>query len=292
MAMIYEILLAFRPKTLTAALVPCVAGTALASATGQVDSLAFVMAILASFCLQIGTNLVNDSVDFVKGADTAERIGPRRITASGVMSPQKVMGLAFVFFFLAVLFGIPLVLKGGMMILVIGFVSLLMGYAYTAGPFPLAYLGLGDLFVIFFFGLIAVGGMFFIHTGGYDLDAFWLGLQIGLHATVLIAINNLRDRSGDQKVGKKTLAVRWGESFSKTEIIFLLLMPFLMNWYWWNEGFRSALWLPVLVLPLALVLARLIWTTSPGPIYNQFLGMGAGVHFLFGLLVSLGIWLG
>lgn len=291
MTLTREILLAFRPKTLTAALVPCVAATALVAGLGRpVDLAAFWCALLAAFCIQIGTNLVNDSVDFVKGADTAERIGPRRITASGVLSHKTVMILATLMFALAVGFGIPLVIKGGGWIVAIGVVSVLMGYSYTAGPFPLAYLGLGDLFVILFFGVIAVGGMFFLHTGEWWFHAVWLGLQIGFHATVLIAINNLRDRSGDAKVGKKTLAVRFGERFSRWEISFLLFAPYVMNLYWWPFGFSWVLWLPLLSLPLAVFLSVQIHRTPPGPVYNRFLGMAAGVHLLFGLLLSLAFW--
>ncbi|MBX2988567.1 MAG: 1,4-dihydroxy-2-naphthoate octaprenyltransferase [Bdellovibrionaceae bacterium] len=292
MALTQEVLLAFRPKTLTAALVPCVAATALAWATGQnVDGQALVFALMAAFLIQIGTNLVNDAVDFKKGADTPERIGPRRITAAGVLSARRVMALGTLCFVLAVAFGIPLVLKGGWPIIAIGLVSVLMGYAYTAGPFPLAYLGLGDLFVILFFGLLAVGGLYFIHTGQVDERALWLGLQIGFHATVLIAINNLRDRAGDAKVGKKTMAVRFGESFSKAEIIILTIAPFVMNLFWWEQGWRWAALLPLLALPLALKLLRGILREAPGQVYNRFLGMAAGVHLLFGLLLSLGLWL-
>lgn len=291
MKLLLEILLAFRPKTLTAALVPCVAATALAAGLGLgVSSFVFWCALLAAFFIQIGTNLVNDSVDFVKGADTEERIGPRRITAAGVLSPKQVMALATLCFGISVLLGIPLVMQGGWVIVIIGLLSVAMGYSYTAGPFPLAYLGLGDLFVILFFGLVAVGGMFFLHTGEFGFEALWLGLQIGFHATVLIAVNNLRDREGDARVGKKTLAVRAGETFSRWEITFLLLAPFLMNLYWFERGFALALWLPLLALPLALLLTVKVHRTPPSPVYNRFLGISAGVHLIFGLLLSLALW--
>lgn len=287
-----EILLAFRPKTLTAALVPCVAATALASSLQlPVSGSIFLCALMAAFLIQIGTNLVNDSVDFVKGADTAERIGPRRITASGILSPKQVMALGTLSFALAIAFGIPLVMAGGVPIVVIGVASVLMGYSYTAGPFPLAYLGLGDLFVILFFGVIAVCGLFFIHTGEWNLQALWLGLQIGFHATVLIAINNLRDARGDVLVGKKTLAVRFGKTFSRLEITVLAILPFLMNLFWIRNEFYWAAFLPMLAFPVVLLLARGIWRNEPGPIYNQFLGMAAGLHLLFGLLLSLGLFL-
>lgn len=290
-SLIRDIVLAFRPKTLTAAVVPCVAATALAFyVQGHVDIVVFGCALLSALFIQIGTNLVNDAVDFVKGADTAERIGPRRITASGVLHHRQTMALAGLAFLLAAGAGVPLVLKGGWVIFVIGLISIAMGYAYTAGPFPLAYLGLGDLFVVLFFGIVAVSGMFFLHTGEFTADAFWLGLQVGFHATVLIAINNLRDHEGDRRVGKKTLAVRFGERFSKIEITLLLLLPFVMNAWWFAKGAVWAALLPWIVLPLAIKIASALRKARPSPEMNKFLAMSAGVHLLFAVLLSLGLW--
>lgn len=286
---IKSILLAFRPKTLTAALVPCVAGTALVKATGLPwDGWVLFYALMASFLIQIGTNLVNDAVDFKKGADTEKRIGPQRITQAGILTAGQVMALGTVCFALAILCGIPLVIKGGWVIVAIGIASVLMGYSYTAGPFPLAYLGLGDLFVILFFGLLAVMGIVFLNTGEWMIEAFILGLQIGLHATVLIAINNLRDRTGDVLVGKKTLAVRFGVKFSRAEIAALCFLPFLINLYWWFEGYKIAAMVSMLALPLAIKVTKNVYNTEPSPAYNQFLGQAAGLHLVFGLLIAVG----
>lgn len=287
-----SIFLAFRPKTLTAALVPCLAGSALAWSEYKIfHGSVLALALLSSFFIQIGTNLVNDAVDFKKGADNEKRIGPQRITQAGVLSARMVMGLAGLCFVLAVVCGIPLVIQGGWPILVIGLISVLMGYAYTAGPFPLAYLGLGDLFVIIFFGLVAVGGMTFLQTQSFHVASLILGLQIGFHATVLIAVNNLRDSAGDVLVGKKTLAVRFGKTFSRFEIAFLLFAPFLMNLYWLQEKKYLPFVLSLLALPLAIKVCRNIFQTEPSPIYNQFLGQSAGVHLIFGLMTSLGLYL-
>lgn len=284
-----SIILAFRPKTLTAALVPCVAGTALVKAIGlSWDGWVLFYALLASFLIQIGTNLVNDAVDFKKGADTEKRIGPQRITQAGILSPNQVMVLGSLCFLLAVLCGVPLVLKGGWVIVAIGIASVLMGYSYTAGPFPLAYLGLGDLFVILFFGLLAVTGVVFLNTGEWLQEAFVLGLQIGLHATVLIAINNLRDQNGDALVNKKTLAVRFGVQFSRWEIATLCFMPFALNLYWWFEGYKIPAMISMLALPWAVKITKNIFSTEPSPLYNQFLGQAAGLHLVFGLLLALG----
>lgn len=284
-----SVLLAFRPKTLTAALVPCLAGTALVRAIGlSWDGWVLFYALMASFLIQIGTNLVNDAVDFKKGADTEKRIGPQRITQAGIMTANQVMALGSLCFALAVLCGIPLVLKGGAVIVAIGIASVLMGYAYTAGPFPLAYLGLGDLFVILFFGLLAVMGIVYLNVGEWMSEAFVLGLQIGFHATALIAINNLRDRGGDALVNKKTLAVRFGVKFSRWEIAALCFLPFLLNIYWWMEGYKLPAMISLLALPLAIKVTKNIFTTEPSTAYNKFLGQAAGLHLVFGLLLTLG----
>ncbi|MBX2995053.1 MAG: 1,4-dihydroxy-2-naphthoate polyprenyltransferase [Bdellovibrionaceae bacterium] len=282
--------LAFRPKTLTAALVPIVAATALVQFEGRAFDWSLpVLALLASFFIQIGTNLINDAVDFGRGADTDERIGPMRVTQKGLFTARQVWLAGSLFFGLAVLCGIPLVLQGGWPIVMIGLMSVLFGYAYTAGPYPLAYLGLGDVFVILFFGLIAVGGLTFILTGEWQVPAFVLGLQIGLHATVMIAINNLRDIHQDVKVHKKTLPVRFGQKFAKTEITVLILAPFLINLYWWGQAGPWAALLPLITLPLALKIVTLVSKNEPSPAYNRFLAMSAGLHLLFGCLLSLGL---
>jgi 1,4-dihydroxy-2-naphthoate octaprenyltransferase len=289
MSQIKSILLAFRPKTLTAALVPCLAATALCKALQLPTDMAVLgYALAAAFLIQIGTNLVNDAVDFKKGADTEKRIGPQRITQAGILTAGQVMALGSLCFALAILCGVPLVMKGGWVIVAIGIASVAMGYSYTAGPFPLAYLGLGDLFVILFFGLIAVLGMVFLQGGTWPQEAWILGLQIGFHATVLIAINNLRDANGDKLVNKKTLAVRFGIRFARFEIAFFCFAPFLLNLYWYMHGCTWAALLPLLALPLAVKITKNVFSTEPSPAYNKFLGQSAGLHLVFGLLLAIG----
>lgn len=284
-----EILLAFRPKTLTAALVPCLVATAWIFNSGKnLDWPSFAFALASAFCIQIATNLLNDAVDFKKGADTAKRIGPRRITQAGILSARTVLALGGVFLGAAILFGLPLLFRGGSPILIIGLCSAFLAYGYTGGPFPLAYLGLGDLFVVLFFGVIAVMGMSYLHFLSWDFQSLWLGLQIGFHAAVLIAINNLRDVETDALVGKKTLAVRWGKSAYKKEIYFLIWLPYLMNVYWIFEGAVGAALFPLLTLPLAIQLTKNISQTDSGPMYNIFLGKAALIHLLFGVLMSAG----
>ena len=192
------------------------------------------------------------------------------------------------FFILAIACGIPLVMKGGWPILLIGFISVLLGYAYTGGPFPLAYLGLGDLFVIFFFGIIAVCGLTYLHMEEVSAEAVVLGLQVGFHCTVLIAINNLRDIEGDSRVHKKTMPVRFGKTFARYEIAFLCLAPFVLQLYWFQKEFFLTALLGFISLPLAIHLIKLIFFNEPSPAYNQYLGKAAGLHLLFGILLSVG----
>ncbi|MCM2277781.1 MAG: 1,4-dihydroxy-2-naphthoate polyprenyltransferase [Oligoflexia bacterium] len=283
-------LLAARPKTLIAALVPVLVGTALARArTGALRWELSFLALAAAVLIQIGTNFANDAIDFKKGADTAERIGPRRVTQSGIFTSGQVLRAALLCFGGALLLGIPLVAAGGWPLVAIGLVSLALGYGYTGGPFPLAYLGLGDLFVLIFFGWIAVGGVYFLQTGAWDTPALVAGTQVGLLATVLIAINNLRDRAGDERAGKRTLAVKLGVRGSRMEIGLLAILPFALNLYWWEAGYRAAPLLSTVALPGALLLVRRIALTAPGSEYNGFLGKAAALQSLFGLLWSAGI---
>lgn len=292
MSQIQSILLAFRPKTLTAALVPCIGATALCMGLHLTpDGKILFYSLVSSFLIQIGTNLINDAKDFKKGADTEKRIGPQRITQSGVLSYKAVMRLGFLAFALAMLAGIPLVLKGGIIIVAIGIASLAMGYCYTGGPFPLAYIGMGDLFVILFFGLVATGGMFFLHTGQWGIASLVLGLQIGFHATVLIAINNLRDMDTDKLVNKRTLAVRWGKRFVRYEIATLVLTPFVMNLYWIRLGFYGPILFSLFVLPIGGLIIKNVFTTEPSEKYNRYLGQAAGLHLFFGVALSIGfLW--
>ncbi len=286
-------LLALRPKTLTAAIVPIAVATALVKAEGrEIQWWISVAALLSSVFIQIATNLLNDAIDFEKGADTDTRTGPRRLTQSGLVSKRQVMIGGFLSLGVALALGIPLVIEGGWPIVVIGLVSMFLAYGYTGGPFPLAYLGLGDLFVILFFGLIAVGGTYFLHTHTINGPVIVAGLQVGFLATVLIAINNLRDSPQDKLVGKKTLAVRFGPLFSRVEIAFLAYSPFLLGVYYGNLGWQWAGYAPLILVPLAGHIVRGLWKTEPGPMMNRYLGLAAALQLAFGLALSVGLWMG
>lgn len=300
--------LALRPKTLTAALVPVLVATALCysnwKTTCGVDganssilslnhpcvSFAWwisIFALISSMFIQIGTNLVNDALDFRKGADTETRLGPQRVTQTGLLTDKQVLFGAMICFALAAIFGVPLVVAGGWPIALVGLVSIACAYGYTGGPFPLAYRGLGDLFVIIFFGWVAVLGMQFLFMKSINLDGFIAATQVGFLATVLIAINNLRDREQDIHVNKKTLAVRFGKTFARTEIAFLAFSPFVLGGYWIMTGRALIGIVPFAAIPLAIKVVNGIYSNEPSALYNQFLAKAAGLHLLFGLGLAL-----
>lgn len=285
------LILTARPKTLAAAIVPVLVGSALAYAEyGSMSWSIACLALLSAAFIQIGTNFVNDALDFEKGADTETRLGDARAAQSGWFSAKSVLWMGMTCFFIALLLGMPLVAYGGWPILIIGVVSLIMGYAYTGGPYPLAYKGLGDLFVILFFGLIAVGGVFYLQTEMYNWSASVAGLQVGMLATVLIAINNLRDREEDLKVNKLTLAVRLGPRLGRWEVVLLFAFTFGLGFYWHAQERLLAAWLPLIALPLALKVAWQVLRTPSSRDYNRYLAQAAAVHVLFGLSLGLGLF--
>ncbi len=281
-------ILAARPRTLGAAVVPVLAGAALAFSAGNFDPLATLLIIACAVLIQIATNYFNDAIDHAKGADTAERLGPTRVTNSGLLAPRSVMRGGAVCLALAVALSIPLVLHGGWPILVIGIFSLFFAYAYTGGPLPLAYLGLGEIFVLLFFGVIAVAGTFYLNTLAWSAEALLAGLQIGLHSSVLLAVNNLRDIESDRAANKRTLAARFGLTFARRENAALIMTPFVLGIAWLPLGYLWAFLLPLATLPLAWWLARACLDAEPDPSVNQLLAQAAALHAAFGLLLAIG----
>lgn len=284
-------ILAARPKTLGAAVVPVVAGAALAETAGGFDAAVTLLAALSAIFIQTATNLFNDALDHERGADTAERLGPLRVTSAGLLPARRVLAGGVVCLVLASLFAVPLLVRGGTAILLIGLASLLCAWLYTGGPHPLAYLGLGEVFVVAFFGIIAVGGTFFLNTLEWNAGAVLAGLQIGLHASVLLAVNNLRDLEGDRPAGKSTLAVRFGLVFARRETAALVLLPYVLGAGWLAYGLLWAFVIPLLSLPTAWWLARACLSATPGREINHLLMHAAALHAAFGLLLALGFLL-
>ncbi len=274
--------LAARPKTLTAALIPVLVGTFMAPTINWSITL---FAILCAFLVQIGTNLINDALDFKKGADRSDRLGPLRVTQSGLLTSEQVMGAGIACLILSFLCGIPLMEKGGPIIVLIGLLSVFSAYLYTGGPYPLAYVGLGEVFVMIFFGWISTATVYYLQTGVWSPYALLAGTQIGFLSVVLIAINNLRDREQDFLANKRTLAVRFGKESARTSIVCFLMAPYLLSILW---GKTPAGLLPWMTFPLACFIGIRINKTPPGRIYNYYLGLSALLHLLFGIALSLG----
>ena len=220
--------LAARPQTLTISVAPVLLGAALASQVGTLSIPIFTAAMLGAICIQIGTNLYNDYADFNKGADGPDRLGPPRACANGWLPPRQVFAAVLITFSLAMAAGAYLVAAAGWPVVVIGLASLACGIAYTGGPWPLAYLGVADLFVFVFFGLVAVGGTYFVLTDSLSVSAVLGGAILGCLATAVLAVNNLRDRAGDRNAGKRTLAVRYGEAFARGQYAFLITVAALL----------------------------------------------------------------
>lgn len=288
-AVLRPLLLATRPKTLPAAVVPVWTGTVLAWRLGGEWQVGLALWTLAgALAIQIATNFFNDAIDHRKGADTEKRAGPQRVTASGLMSPQAVMGVGGVFLVLATVCGVVLFRAAGWPVIAIGIPSMFLAYGYTGGPFPLAYRGMGELFVLIFFGLVSVSGTVFIQLLEWRVEALLLGAQVGLLSMVLISINNLRDRVEDAGTGKRTLAVRWGPKAARLMIWAEIKLAALLGIVWVLLGLP---WLFLATLPLWTLGMRISWgalAMDEGPEMNRLLAM-AGVQLLLFALLFHGV---
>ncbi len=281
---------ASRPATLPAAVVPVVVGTAAAISQGYFRWGVLVCAMLASIMIQIGTNYANDYFDHKQGADTTERLGPVRLIQSGIAAPERVFRAALISFGIAAVFGVYLVFVGGWPILVVGILSILAGIAYTGGPYPLGYNGLGDLFVFIFFGVVGVVGTYYLHAGVVSALAWWASVPVGMLVTAILVVNNVRDIETDRKVGKKTLAVRIGRSATLVQYVLFLIIAYLVPLgLWLARQITLWFWLPWLTLPLAYVLARTVIANQDGPTLNRALRQTGRLHLIFGILFAVSL---
>jgi 1,4-dihydroxy-2-naphthoate octaprenyltransferase len=281
--------LALRPWSFTISLAPILAGTSLAILDGHGARPGLVVAALAaSILIHAGTNLQNDVGDFRRGADGAGRIGPPRATTEGWLPASQVQFVAVLCFALAFLPGAYLVVHGGWPILAIGLASVAAGAIYTAGPRPVAYSGGGETFVILFFGLVAVGGMYYLHAGTLSAAAVLAGAAVGLLAAAVLVVNNLRDIDSDRRIGKNTLAVRCGVRFTLIEYALLLHAPFALVLVLAGLEGRIGLLAPLLLLPWALLLCFRVRRTPSGAWLNGALASTAKLGLVFAILLSLG----
>ncbi len=282
-------ILAARPKTLAAAVTPVLVGTALARGVAAAAHWpSFLFALLGAVFIQIGTNYVNDALDFKKGADTHTRLGPLRVSQAGLLDADRVLRGAYACFVLAALCGIPLILRGGWPIAAIGVASIVAAYAYTGGPYPLAYHGLGEVFVMIFFGLVAVCGSFYLQRLSLDVTAWIGGVAVGALAVVILAINNLRDIDNDRASDKRTLAARFGPRFAFGEVVTAALVPFacvvviaLLRHQW-------ALAIPMAALILAVALVVRVARSACAEL-NRCLALAGALEWIFGLLYVVGV---
>jgi 1,4-dihydroxy-2-naphthoate polyprenyltransferase len=285
-------LMAARPRTLPAAVAPVLVGTALAGYLHVFHPLRFVAAMLGAVFIQVGTNLSNDYSDARRGADAEDRLGPVRVTAGGLVPPRQVLIATYVTFALAVLAGVYLIVVAGWQLLLVGAASILAGVAYTGGPKPYGYEGLGEVFVFLFFGIVAVAGSYFVQVRHLDWEAFALAVPVGLLAAAILVVNNVRDIDSDRRAGKRTLAVRLGRERARTLFAVVVYLAYALAPVSWIFGPVTA-WvlLPWLTLPLATRVVRLVRNHADGSTLNQALAQTGMLQLAFCILLSAGLLL-
>ena len=281
-------LTAIRPKTLWAAFAPVLIGGAMAVEDGAFHAGAALLALVGAVCIQIGTNFYNDFADYEKGADTDDRKGPTRVTQAGWVSPKTMKYATFLVFGFAVLAGVYLMWRGGLPIVIIGVLSIISGVMYTAGKYSLAYIGLGDLFVLIFFGPVAVGGTYYVQALDINSTVLIAGIAPGLLAVAILLVNNIRDREEDRVAGKKTIVVRFGHSFGLIcyglSILGAALIPLIL--YLINGTNVWALSAMGILIPGWLNLKKIL-NTPPSPQLNPILGATARLLLIYSVVFAI-----
>jgi 1,4-dihydroxy-2-naphthoate octaprenyltransferase len=278
---------AARPKTLPAAVVPVVVGTACARAAGGIAWAPALAALAGAIAIQIGTNFANDVFDAERGADGADRLGPRRAVAAGLIDAATMKRAMVLAFGAATALGAYLAWHAGWPVVAIGVASIASGIAYTGGPWPLGYHGLGDVFVMAFFGFVAVCGTAYVQLGAVPCVAVWAAVPVGALATAILVVNNLRDRDGDARAGKRTLAVRLGRRGALVEYAVLLAAAYVVPLAL-AVGGRPWAALPLVTVPLALVRLRAVAGATGGEL-NRCLAMTAQLLLAHGVLFAVGL---
>lgn len=281
--------LASRPKTLPAAVVPVLMGTSIAIHDSTFQPLAAIIALICAMLIQVGTNFVNDLYDYLSGKDTDKRTGPQRALASGLISVQEMKFGIVLTFMLTFLLGLYLVYQAGLIVLLIGILSIIAGIAYTAGPYPLAYNGLGDIFVFIFFGFVGTVGSYFVQAGEVSVLAFWASVPVGALITNILVVNNYRDIEEDEGSGKFTLAVKFGRKFTRLQYVMFSILSFAVPfvvYFTYKQSYY--LFLPLLSLPLSIKLIKMIYTLN-GTELNKTLELTAKLSLLYGVLFAVGI---
>lgn len=280
---------AMRLRTLPAAVAPVLVGSALAWHDGRFDPLAAAICLVFALLVQIGTNFANDYYDFMHGADSAARVGPTRAVAAGLVAPAVMRRAMILVLAAAFLVGLSLVAWGGPWLLLVGVASVVCAVAYTGGPYPLGYHGLGDLFVFIFFGLVAVCATYYVQAGLVTRMAVQLAVPVGLLAANILVVNNYRDVASDRAAGKRTLVVRFGERFARAQfngsLAVALAIPALLA----LDGQGAALALPLALAPLAWSHARRLRESKSPSELIQLLGDTGKLLALYALLLAGGL---
>jgi 1,4-dihydroxy-2-naphthoate polyprenyltransferase len=277
---------AARPKTLVASISPTLIGTTLAISGGQFDPVTFLLTLLTALLIQIGTNLCNDYFDFIKGADTSTRKGFMRVTQAGLVSPASMKRAMVTTFALAFLCGCFLIYQGGAMIAVMLALYIALSILYTAGPFPLAYLGLGDLFVLLLYGPAAVLITYYLQTGHLSGEAALAGLSPGALSMAILVVNNVRDVEEDRTANKKTLVVRWGRNFGKLEFLCSLSLSLVPLLFFYSTHPFSLL--SLLILIPAIPLSHAMIKNQDARLLNPLFAKTGQLLWLFTLLFCIG----
>ena len=282
--------MAARVRTLPAAIAPVLVGTSLALGDGTFHPLAFVAALLGAIFIQVGTNLSNDYSDARRGADAEDRLGPVRVTAGGLVPPRQVLVATYVTFGLAVACGAYLIAVAGWELLAVGAASILAGVLYTGGPRPYGYEGLGEVFVFLFFGIVAVTGSYFVQVQELPWEAFVCAVPVGLLASAILVVNNVRDLESDRRARKRTLAVRLGRERARGLYSSMLLLAYVVAPLPLAFGSMDAwLLLPWATIPLAARVNAVVHSRTDGPSLNGALARTGATQLLFCILYSAGI---
>ena len=285
-------LMAARIRTLPASVAPVLVGTALARYEHVFHPLRLLAALLGAIFIQVGTNLSNDYSDARRGADAEDRLGPVRVTAGGLVPPRQVLLATYISFGAAVVAGAYLIAVAGWLLLAIGAASILAGVLYTGGPRPYGYEGLGELFVFLFFGIVAVVGSYFVQTTHLQWEAFALAVPVGLLASAILMVNNVRDIDSDRRAGKRTLAVRLGRARMRALFAAAVYFSYLLAPVTWLFGPLSAwLFLPWLTVPAAAAIVREVRNRVDGPSLNRALAQAGLLQLSFCVLLSAGLLL-
>lgn len=282
-------ILAARPKTLAASVAPVLMGSTMAWTDGGFHLPSALLALVGALLIQIGTNFANDYADFLKGADTAMRKGPLRVTAAGWVTPEAMRRATALTFALAVVAGLYLIWRGGWPVLAIGLLSILFGILYTSGRYALAYIGLGELFVLIFFGPVAVGGTYYVQTLSITKEVLVMGLAPGLIATGILLVNNVRDLEEDRHAGKRTLVVRFGRAFGvglyACCLLGALALPVLWFWATWRHGGAIAV---LALLPATVRAVRTLAEHTEAAVLNALLAGTGRLLLVYSVLFSIG----